>query len=200
MRREALSILHTVYDFVRAHRNESVEVPDSVRFELRLMRGIIPLLEAKLDLQWGSKAWATDASDVGVGVCERELASELCGRFGRVSDKLRFISEDFAKARKTTLSQQLGQSGEIETQADHDQSCDTGQTLQQLSDPECSQLQREVNRQFEDIPISVTDPLSWRIEQLRRFRKGGNIMRTEGLALIWAVRRACRSPSLHHSR
>ena len=158
MRREALPILHTVDALIRVHRNDRVEVPDRVRFELRLMRGIIPLLEAKLDLQWAPKAWPTDASDVGMGVCERELASELCGRFGRVSEKLRFISEDFVKARKTTPSQQLRQSGNVETQADHDQSFHTGQTLQQLPDAECSQLQREVNRQFEDIPISVTDP------------------------------------------
>ena len=32
VRREASSILHTVYDVVRAHHNESVEVPEIVRF------------------------------------------------------------------------------------------------------------------------------------------------------------------------
>ena len=44
--------------------------------------------------------------------------------------KLRAISEDFVKARKTTHGQQLGQGGVIETQADHDHSFDAGQTLQ----------------------------------------------------------------------
>ena len=72
--------------------------------------------------------------------------------------------------------------------------------MQQLSNTEISQLEREVSKQFEDIPLVVTDPLAWRIVQSRRFRKGGNIMHLEGLALVWAVRRACRSPSLHHSR
>ena len=107
VRREALGILHTVYDFIRAHRTERFEMPESVRLELRLMRGIIPLLEAKLDLQWSSKFWATDASDVGMGVCERELSSELCGRFGRVSEKLRFISEIQAGNSRALLRHSL---------------------------------------------------------------------------------------------
>ena len=67
------------------------------------MRGILPLLESKLDLPWCGLVTATDASGTGMGVCEKHVDPSVAGQHGRVSEKLRFVTEDFVQARQRSL-------------------------------------------------------------------------------------------------
>jgi hypothetical protein len=68
LRRPALSILHRVYRFMHGAGQRRFEVWPTVRLELKMLLGTLPLLFSRLDAPTFHRVACTDASEIGVGV------------------------------------------------------------------------------------------------------------------------------------
>ena len=70
--RSGLSVLQTVYTWVRENRHEKKEmcIPREVRRELLALSALLPLVEQKLTAGWHRTVYMVDASDEGGGICE----------------------------------------------------------------------------------------------------------------------------------
>lgn len=80
VRRPSLAVLQHVYKYIQtAHRRRFVLWP-SVRRELWLLLGLLPLLHARLDVPTFRHAIATDASELGAGVVCSTITPELNAR------------------------------------------------------------------------------------------------------------------------
>ena len=182
VRRESLSIVSACYEFIRTFREKTAELWPSVVKELCWMRSILPMLRRDLSASWDSTITATDASNAGFGVCERHIDTRQVGNIGRVSERWRFNTEDAIHARKHAMQQAS------ETKA---VGLDTSDILDASLD---DQLLRTIST-FEAVPEHITsnDQKQWVTIQSRRWKFQEDIMRTEGRALVWAVRRKARS-------
>ena len=58
-------------------------------------------MSTPFDLPWSTTVLATDSSEVGYGVCEREVCSKLVTATARISEKWRYAVEGAVKARAT---------------------------------------------------------------------------------------------------
>ncbi len=74
--------------------------------ELRRASSLLPLCCAQLDLPWSTSVYATEFSDTGYGVCERQLERKRVAEACRVSERWRFKFEAHVGAREAAL--QLG--------------------------------------------------------------------------------------------
>lgn len=70
--RSGLSVLQTVYTWVRENRHEKKEmsIPREVRRELLALSALLPLVEQKPMAGWHRTVYIVDASDEGGGICE----------------------------------------------------------------------------------------------------------------------------------
>ena len=70
--RSGLSVLQTVYTWVRENRHEKKEmsIPREVRRELLALSALLPLVEQKLTAGWHRTVYMVDASDQGGGIWE----------------------------------------------------------------------------------------------------------------------------------
>ena len=82
LQRSTLSILSSVYAFVKANKQQIAPLWDSVAHELKLVRDLLPLFVAHTDSKWLPTVTASDASPWGCGVCVRDADPELVGRWG----------------------------------------------------------------------------------------------------------------------
>ena len=103
IRRESLSVFCHVYEFIRKHRDSHVFIPKSVRHELEHIRNILPLLRSDMSQTWCPLVHASDASSFGLGVCTRSASLSTVSRFGRFSERWRFLLEDKIQARRSAL-------------------------------------------------------------------------------------------------
>ena len=85
-RRETLCAFDHVYTFMREHYNASAVLPGHVREELRILRGLLPLMVRDLGVPWSEQVFCSDASLFAVGACERHLDMTCVGSIGRVSE------------------------------------------------------------------------------------------------------------------
>jgi len=77
LRRPSLSILQHVYRFITVAHTRRFDLWPSVRRELWMLIGILPMLSAQLDSPINSHLVATDASMVGGGVVSTQLTRSL---------------------------------------------------------------------------------------------------------------------------
>lgn len=75
VRRPALAVFTAVYRFVEAARWRPFRIWPSVKRELRVAMGLVPLLFADLAAPWAPLIVATDASEFGQGVVARQANS-----------------------------------------------------------------------------------------------------------------------------
>eukprot|EP00971_Amphidinium_carterae_P046543 916950-Amphidinium_carterae.1 len=62
IQRGALSVLSSCYGFCRQHYVEETEIWPSVRRELELIDGLLPLLYKNLESMWSPQVMLVDAS------------------------------------------------------------------------------------------------------------------------------------------
>ena len=77
VRRPALSVLQRVYRFVEAARSRRFDLWPSVRRELWMLLGLLPLLHARLDAPLFHRAVTSDASELAAGVVATPLTPVL---------------------------------------------------------------------------------------------------------------------------
>jgi hypothetical protein len=100
-RREALSVLGSVYGFIKKFYCKEAVLWDSVKRELRIFDGLIPLLWRKLDAEWSSQVLCVDASTWGLGAVVAEVEPDQVREAGQYSERWRYVSDGPEGARAT---------------------------------------------------------------------------------------------------
>jgi len=77
LRRSTLAVLQHVYRYCRVAQNRRFTLWPSVRRELCMLLGLLPLLNARLDAPYFHRAIASDASELAGGVVTTALTPEL---------------------------------------------------------------------------------------------------------------------------
>ncbi|CAE7368797.1 unnamed protein product [Symbiodinium pilosum] len=98
VRRECLSVFNAVYMYVRLDK-PSGSLWRAAHHEILQASSILPMICASLDLPWSPTVIATDSSEVGYGVCERQLESIEVACVGRSCEHWRYSVEGAIKAR-----------------------------------------------------------------------------------------------------
>jgi len=88
--RGLLSILNSVYSFIRRHYQQRLPAWPSVVQELRQLRDLAVVGFAQLDLPWASGGWCTDACLTGYAVMAGSLEAEELAEAGRVDERWRY--------------------------------------------------------------------------------------------------------------
>ena len=88
--RGALSVFRAAYTFVRDSYHTRQILWPSVRREMLVAAGLMPLLVAHLDLPWSPIVHTTDACMSGWGSCKGWVGSDLAKAHGQWSERWRF--------------------------------------------------------------------------------------------------------------
>ena len=102
LRREALAILSSVYAFARLG-TELVRLWETVRCELRQVADLLPLFFCDTGIGWSEKVMCTDSCDSAFGVLKRTIDPEIVAKWGRQSERFRYMFEDSVCAREHAL-------------------------------------------------------------------------------------------------
>ena len=102
-RREGLAILSSVYAFAHTVGQKPQKLWPSVRKELILVRDLLPLFRARVNIGWTTHVTASDSSPWGFGVCSRELPVIDVKSIGQVSERWRYRLDAAVKARQFDL-------------------------------------------------------------------------------------------------
>ena len=108
LKRELLSILRTLYDFVRDCYHVRARLWPSAAREVAQCRGLLPLMSANLRLQWCPTVCAYDACLSGMASCQTTLSSDLVKRIGSVSERWRYRMPSAISARRSALGSGAG--------------------------------------------------------------------------------------------
>ncbi|CAE8625457.1 unnamed protein product, partial [Polarella glacialis] len=81
--RSGLSVPRALYSFIRAHYESPVPLRPSAAFECMVIAGLLPILSANLRRPWSAIVTATDASEGGQGIVQRQLDLEAVTSMGR---------------------------------------------------------------------------------------------------------------------
>ena len=107
LRREVLSVFHTVYKFMREHYLTPAPLWPSVREELKTFAGLMVFLVSSWVMPWNSVVSCSDACEEGYGVCTRWLPPDLVARVGRTRERDRYRSAGHVRARDAVLGAQV---------------------------------------------------------------------------------------------
>ena len=124
-------------------------------------------------MEWDSTVYVSDASDVGFGVRRRVLPADLVGSWGRQSETWRFRREAAIAAREHALKDPLSIDEET-------------LRLRPDSVPDFPPAD------FFEIGRDALEFGDWRFVFRRAWADRPNILRGEGHALTWALRRKLR--------
>lgn len=80
LRRSTLSVLQHVYRYCRVAQHRNFTLWPSVRRELCMLLGLLPLLSARLDAPYFHRAIASDASELAGGVVTTPLTPQLAAQ------------------------------------------------------------------------------------------------------------------------
>ena len=212
-RRETLCLIQHCYSFIKSNYLKKAPLWDSVRKELLWAHHLLPLLEARLDLPWNSLVTCSDSSPYGFGVVEKHIDVESVKSLGRQSERWRFKYEDATKARQHALDSALFDSGIHDPDGSWDDvlAADSGRGLaevwsRQPYDPLGADssppggVTVPADPGFAEIPLAVLHGERWNVVQSCPWKYKENILRTEGRAVEWAVRRKCRSSKNFNQR
>ena len=89
-RRESLSVLCASYEFVRKDFKVAEPLWGSVMRELRTFKGLLILLERRMDQQWSTDVWASDACETGHASVQGRWALETVQSVGPWQERWRF--------------------------------------------------------------------------------------------------------------
>ena len=180
-RREGLSILSSCYAFSHRSISKACRLWPSVRRELEWVAALLPLFRAKINVGWSSDVLASDSSPYGYGVCQRQLPTEVVKGIGSQSERWRFRFEDAVDARS-----HAAKSGGVEVL---DKDNISGFNVDAFD----SILQGLNKAGFHEVPSSILKQDDWNIVWSAPWQRHDNILRTEGLALVWAIEHSLRA-------
>ena len=90
LNRSLLSVFAATYKFIRSAYVVAEKLWPSVRRELEMAMGLLPMAAVCLSRVWDSDVWVTDAAPHGLGVCKSTWCSRSVVEIGRVAERWRF--------------------------------------------------------------------------------------------------------------
>ena len=90
VRRELLAPMRHLYDFIAASYHVRRPLFPSAAREARVLAALLPLARWDLRTPWAARLAATDASETGLGLCERECRPAVARAAGEWSELWRF--------------------------------------------------------------------------------------------------------------
>ena len=102
--RGLLSVLSSVYSFIRLRYNEPTVLWNECRQELRCISGLLWLARASWDTPWHTMVYQSDASLTGYGVKTAEWPLDIVREVGRVNERRRFKRTGGHTAREGALA------------------------------------------------------------------------------------------------
>ena len=124
-----------------------------------------------------------------MGVCVSRWDLSLVADVGRLAERWRYAQEDFIGARASALGTMLTPESEAPIP---DAPIVHGRHDMRVHDPLL------IDTRFCEVPKHLLHPKRWKIIQSRKWAFKENILRTEGRAYIWCLRRAVRSVKTHN--
>ncbi|CAK0800111.1 unnamed protein product, partial [Prorocentrum cordatum] len=188
VRREVLSIFHSVYAFVaQSYHAFSVQWP-TVREELKCYLGIMVMLESSWTRPWMPVVYSSDASLHGYGVAEACFGTETVAEIGRVSElALWRLGAGLARQHAFECAGFLldSETGEVVR--------DEAGAPKRLD----AELQRvlaserwELDPSFPEVPSWLLHDSHWATVMADRWAFADDILRLEARALVKAAARA----------
>ncbi|CAE7949002.1 unnamed protein product [Symbiodinium sp. KB8] len=104
VRRECLSLFNAVYKYVRSSKPAG-SLWRAAQQEILQASSLLPLMCTSLDLPWSPTVMATDSSEVGYGVCERQLECGEVANIGRTCGQWCYAVEGAIRARAHALGE-----------------------------------------------------------------------------------------------
>ena len=107
-RREIFSVLGDVYSFIHQNRTSTLDIPlwKSIRKELQIFDGLLPLVFRDLRAQWSPKVHAVDASEFGLGATAAEFEIGMVRHLGQYNERWRFRDPLNKNPRQHILAEQ----------------------------------------------------------------------------------------------
>ncbi|CAK0898069.1 unnamed protein product, partial [Prorocentrum cordatum] len=161
MKRELLSILRSLYDFVRECYHVRARLWPSAAREVEQCRRLLPLMSANLRLQWSPTVFAYDACLTGMATCQTTLSSDLVKRIGSVSERWRYRMPSAISARRSALGVRSGGYEASEGPFDVFSDIETvkapkSTSMDLIKDP------WELNPQFTEVPVQALQGPQWK--------------------------------------
>ena len=180
-RREGLAILNSCYAFCHKNKQQACRLWPSVRRELQWVATLLPLFRAKINVGWSSDVHASDSSPMGFGVCQRFIDKEAVRLIGSQSERWRFRFEDAVDAR-AHAAKTLG-TDSLEKDS-----------LSRIQPSSLQSIIDDLNQHgFHEVPPHLMTQGDWTVVQSSPWKFEDNILKTEGLALVWSIEHALRS-------
>ena len=140
VRRECLSLFNAVYKYVRSSKPAG-SLWRAAQQEILQASSLLPLMCTSLDLPWSPTAMATDSSEVGYAVCERQLECGEVANIGRACEQWCYAVEGAIRAR----AHALGESAESPQDDFH---------------YDCARVR---DADFREVGADVLDPAPWHV-------------------------------------
>ncbi|CAK0877082.1 unnamed protein product, partial [Prorocentrum cordatum] len=161
LKRELLSILRSLYDFVRECYHVRARLWPSAAREVEQCRRLLPLMSANLRLQWSPTVFAYDACLTGMATCQTTLSSDLVKRIGSVSERWRYRMPSAISARRSALGVRSGGYEASEGPFDVFSDIETAKapkstSMDLIKDP------WELNPQFTEVPVQALQGPQWK--------------------------------------
>ena len=172
IRRECLSVFGHVYRYCRGTRPDPA-LWKLAKKEIMQASALLPLMSSSMLGEWDLTVSATDSSDTGYGVCERQLPLPAVARTARTCEAWRYKVIGAIKAREHALGLS-----------------DSGERLPHYLREECA---RVCSAQFEEVQPFILEPGSWHTVCSGRWEYAENILRTEGRACVSGARHKLHS-------
>ncbi len=198
-RREGLAILSSAYAFAHSVGDKPQKIWPSVRWELGIIRDLLPLFRARINIGWSPQITASDSSPWGFGVCVRNIDDAKLHEIGQCSERWRYRVESAIKARSHALSSDLG--GEVHSDRPGNKSeSDAGgdfpevqDEVDQINSRSCipDDISSEIH--FSPVDASILHSTDWTVVWSAPWKFRANILGTEARALVWSVEHLLRA-------
>ena len=174
-RREAFSIFGQVYSFIQRYKFQTKEVAlwKSVRRELDIFDGIIPLIQRDLCLQWDGRIHAVDASEWGLGVTSTDIGAKEARSLGQINERWRFRELGSHNPRQQVLE------GELED-------------LQMFVANHSDEPSVVGGKQFNSVPFEVVSR-EWATVGRHKWKGPGTLPVYEARSSLYAIKHILRS-------
>ena len=177
-RREGLSVFGQAYTFVHRYRSSKEEVPlwPSVRKELDMFDGILPLIRRDLTAEWSQRVYAVDASEWGMGCTYSNIPQESVRHLGGFCERWRFKDPEISRARAHIFLDPEGDCESFSEEVELDPTDPRGGAI----------------TDFEAVPFEAVDR-QWHVNGRHRWHKASSMPVNEARATLFAVKHLLRS-------
>ena len=183
LRRELLSCMRSLYDYVQATYRARRRLWKSAAREAGWVASLLKICHADLRRRWDDQVTSSDASLSGMAVSCRLADREQVARLSRQQEQWRFKTRDFSAPRERALGQDA-------SFPPHDPFSDPDTVKPKAVLPEDPFT---INADFDEIPASFMECDDWHDLFAVRFHHPEPITVLESRGVVAAIQHKCRS-------